>query len=246
MSQIEQVAKQIKSEFRVDSEGKVTVSLRGAARLANIEQSSLSRAFDTDAQKPSQLAQFLIEQGVEVDAQKRWLIDGIPDTALSLILEYYAHECQERYRSQQAKLCCRAFNSIGIRAWVHKSIGWEKPQQSAIAPEVEVAREVTEIYSSLSIHNPRIAQLLVDSRVNRFMSQAALPGTAETWKGAVEIAEDLGYTVNHKLRGKLGKHVKAFVGHLGKQEERLCNGTNRSIMLYPVNEEVKSAVAAFF
>lgn len=248
MSQIEQVVKQIQSEFRIDGEGRITVSLRGAARLADIEQSSLSRAFDTDAQRLSQLCQFLVEQGVQADAPKQWLTERIPDTALALILEYYAYECQERYRSQQAKRCCRAFNSIGIRSWVQTSLGWQKPEQPAlaIAPEVEVAREVAEIYGSLSTYNPRIAQLLVDSRVNRFMGQAALTGTVEVWKGAVEIAEDLGYKVNHKERGKLGKHVKACVGHLGKEERRLCNGTNRPIMLYPVNEEVKNAVTGFF
>lgn len=246
MSQIEQVIKQIKSEFRVDGEGRVTVSLRGAARLAGIEQSSLSRAFQPDAQKPSQLAEFLINEGFEGDAQNAWLENGIPDTALALILEYYAHETQERYRSIQAKLCCRAFNSIGIRTWIQKSIKWEKPQPKAIAPEVEVAREVAEIYTSLSDYNPRIAQLLVDSRVNRFMGQVALPGTAEVWKGAVEIAEDLGYQTNHRNRGKLGKHIKAIVGHLGKEEKRLCNGTNRPIWLYPDNQEVRSAVESFF
>lgn len=121
-----------------------------------------------------------------------------------------------------------------------------QPQVPTIAPEVEVAREVDEIYTRLSEKNPRIAQLLVDSRVNRFMGQAALSGTAEVWKGAVEFAEDLGYKTNHKNRGRLGKHVKAIVGHLGKEEERLCNGTNRPIMLYPDTQEVKDAVISFF
>lgn len=120
-----------------------------------------------------------------------------------------------------------------------------EPQQPAISPELEVAREIHEIYE-LAEKNPRIAQLLVDSRVNRFLGQAALPGAVEVWKGAVEIAEDLGYKTNHRNRGSLGKHVKALVGHLAQEEERLCNGTNRPISLYPDTEEVRDAVASFF
>lgn len=196
--------------------------------------------------QPRPLAVFLVAQGFEGADLSEWAVTGIPDTALALILEYYAYEAQERYRSQQAKLCCRAFNSIGIRTWIQKSIEWEKPQSKAIAPELEVAREVAEIYTSLSDYNPRIAQLLVDSRVNRFMGQAALPGTMETWKGAVEIAEDLGFQTNHRNRSKLGKHVKSIVGHLSKEEKRLCNGTNRPILVYPDTPEVREAVLSFF
>ena len=121
------------------------------------------------------------------------------------------------------------------------------PQQPAIAPEVEAAREIEEIYDRLEDKNPRIAQLLVDSRMNRFMGQAAaLPGTAEVWKGVVEIAEDLGFATNHKTRGPLGRHVKGKVESLGKKEKRLCNGTSRDIMLYPDVEAVRDAVKDFF
>ena len=52
----------------------------------------------------------------------------IPDLLVSLIIEYYAHECQERYRTEQAKRVCRAFRAVGFRAWVQSELGWEKPQ----------------------------------------------------------------------------------------------------------------------
>jgi hypothetical protein len=125
MSQIEQVVKQIQSEFRVNPNGQVFTSIRGAARLADIDESSIRTALHSAGQKPSRLAEFLIQEGFEGAELISWVTTGIPDIALALILEYYAHECQERYRSEQAKLCCRAFNSIGIRDWVKKSIGWE-------------------------------------------------------------------------------------------------------------------------
>jgi hypothetical protein len=40
--------------------------------------------------------------------------------------------------------------------------------------------------------------------------------------------------------------MRSIVGHLGKSEERLCNGTNQPIMLYPDNQEVRAAVKSFF
>lgn len=247
MTQIEQVVKQIKSEFRLDNEGKAFVSIRGAARLADISPSGLSDSLKSGVQqKATKMAEYLAARGFDGVQQNQWAEMGIPDLALAAILSYYAHEAQERYRTQQAKLCCYAFESIGIRSWVQDSLGWEKPQPKAIAPELEVAREVAEIYTSLSDYNPRIAQLLVDSRVNRFMGQASLPGTVETWKGAVEIAEDLGFQTNHRNRSKLGKHVKAIAGHLSKEEKRLCNGTNRPILVYPDIPEVREAVLSFF
>lgn len=53
------------------------------------------------------MAEFLIGQGTEGAEQVEWVTNGIPDTALALILEYYGCETQERYKTQQAKLCCR-------------------------------------------------------------------------------------------------------------------------------------------
>lgn len=145
MTQIEQVVKQIKSEFRLDNEGKAFVSIRGAARLADISPSGLSDSLKSGVQqKGTKLAEYLTVRGFDSVQQNQWAETGIPDLALAAILSYYAHEAQERYRTQQAKLCCYAFESIGIRSWVQDALGWEKPQSKAIAPELEVAREVNE------------------------------------------------------------------------------------------------------
>lgn len=43
MAQIEQVVKQIQSEFRLDGNGQAFVSIRGAARLADIDPTGLSK-----------------------------------------------------------------------------------------------------------------------------------------------------------------------------------------------------------
>jgi hypothetical protein len=65
--------------------------------------------------------------------------------------------------------------------------------------------------------------------------------------GVAEIAQDMGYPVNHSNRGKLGKFVKSQLGDVGqRQESRLCNGTDRPIWCYPDTPEVRGAIAQFF
>lgn len=130
MSQIEQTIQAIQSEFRLDNEGRAYVSIRGAARLADIDAESIGKALRSADQKPSSLSEFLAEQGFRGADQTKWRNSGIPDTALALILEYYAYETQERYRSEQAKLCCRAFRAIGIRLWLQQSLNWNQRSQS--------------------------------------------------------------------------------------------------------------------
>lgn len=125
MSNLSTTIEQIKSEFRVSPDGRTSVSIRGAARLADVDDESIRKALSSADQKPSKLAEFLLLNGFEGADQKSWSEHGIPDTAFALMLEYYAHECQPRYRSEQAKLCCRAFCAIGIRAWIQQEVGWQ-------------------------------------------------------------------------------------------------------------------------
>lgn len=142
---IEQVSEQIKKEIRVDEQGRGFISIRGAARLADVDHAVLVRAFQGGDQKPSQLARFLIQNGFEGGAQKGWNQSGIPDLALTLILEYYGYEAQERYRREQAKAAYRAFSSMGIRVWMRQTVGWSEqrePVLERISPVAFQAREV--------------------------------------------------------------------------------------------------------
>lgn len=126
MSNVSKIIEQINSEFSVNSDGAAFISIRGAARLADVDATGLSRNLGSGVeQKPSAMAQFLIEQGFMPVDLSGWATNGIPDVALALILEYYAYECQERYRTEQAKRCCRAFRSVGIRTWIQQQLGWK-------------------------------------------------------------------------------------------------------------------------
>jgi hypothetical protein len=113
-----------------------------------VDDESIRKALASADQKPSKLAKFLIEQGFDSADQNEWRENGIPDVALALILEYYAYECQERYRTKQAKLCCRVFRAIGIRTWVQQELNWN-PDKTKGEPHwyhrLRVYREKTKI-----------------------------------------------------------------------------------------------------
>src|ERR671933_61857 len=132
MTDIEKVTQQIKDEIHLDQQGRGFISIRGAARLADVDEQALRTAFRGAEQKPSKLAQFLIQNGFKGAEQNTWSKTAIPDLALALILEYYRYEAQERYRREQAKAACRVFRAIGIRVWMQQTTGYSKP---AIAPQ---------------------------------------------------------------------------------------------------------------
>lgn len=120
--------KHLQSEFSINPEGRATVSIRGAARLAGVSAGGLSESLSSagDRLKATSLVKFLLNQGLE--GVQHWVAQGIPDAGLALILEYYAYECRIQYQTQQAKLCCRAFRAIGIRTWIQSELGWQKPE----------------------------------------------------------------------------------------------------------------------
>jgi hypothetical protein len=69
----------------------------------------------------------------------------------------------------------------------------------------------------------------------------------ERLKGVVELAEEMGYLVNLKNRGQLGKFVKKDHRDLAIEETRLVNGTFRPVACYPEhNEEVRKTIRLFF
>ncbi|MBD2302834.1 hypothetical protein [Nostoc sp. FACHB-190] len=128
MSQIEvaQIIEQIKQEITVDASGKAKASIRATARLAGVSATAILKTFESVNQEPSKLAQMLLESWFEAVNLQEWRTDGIPDKAIAIILEYYAHEAG-RYCTKQARLVCRSFNTIGIRAWIQEKLGWTKP-----------------------------------------------------------------------------------------------------------------------
>ncbi len=125
---IDQVIEQIKNEITVDQvTGIGTCSIRGAARLADVNDMSLSRAFKSSADNsPHKITQTLIQQGFEVQTILAFGQTGIPDVAVAVILEYYSFDAGKNC-SEQAQLAYRAFARIGVRAWMRDIKSWHPP-----------------------------------------------------------------------------------------------------------------------
>lgn len=102
-------------------------------------------------------------------------------------------------------------------------------------------------YFGIDISNPRFNQELKDFVGDVLgIGVKALSESKETWVGVAERAEQLGYSISlvTKNRSSLGKFVKSF-GIDSKQENRLCNGTQRPINLYKVSDELDKSIKEF-
>ncbi|WP_375502603.1 DUF3854 domain-containing protein [uncultured Nostoc sp.] len=110
MSQIEivEIIEQIKQEIEVDANGQAKASLWATARLAGVSDKAIGKALESANLEPSKLAQMLMQQTFDAANLTDWRTSGIPDTAIAIILEYYAYEAG-RYCTKQARLVCRSF-----------------------------------------------------------------------------------------------------------------------------------------
>lgn len=261
MSQIEvaQIIEQIKQEITVDSNGQGKASIRATARLADVQDSSLRRALLSAALQPSALAQSLIQQGFSPAALETWN-EGIPDMGVAAVIEYYAFDAG-RYCKQQARLVCKAFNRIGVRAWMQEIMGWTKPTtQPQEQPSTPALPPVEQRLHTLVLAMKTLAEL-TGGRLNPYMEQQfkdyagnllaehnrkLLTPSEERWLGVVNFAEsELGKKVplsGAHYRGHLGTWVRTFYPQLGsRQEIRLVNGVQQPIYIYACHEPTVAA-----
>lgn len=110
--------------------------------------------------------------------------------------------------------------------------------------------KVMETSTNFANHQPRLAQELTDVLMNRLKGeQKQIPSDEPRYRGAVEIAEEMGYSqaADSSIRTKLGRFLQTQqIASLAKKENRLCNGTSRPINCYPDTTEVRNAIALFF
>ncbi|MDZ7969958.1 MAG: hypothetical protein RM368_34315 [Nostoc sp. DedSLP03] len=261
MSQIEvaQIIEQIKQEITVDSNGQGKASIRATARLADVQDSSLRRALLSAALQPSALAQSLIEQGFSPAALETWN-EGIPDMGVAAVIEYYAFDAG-RYCKQQARLVCKAFNRIGVRAWMQDIMGWTKPtNKPQEQPATPALPPVEQRLHTLVLAMKTLAEL-TGGRLNPYTEQQfkdyagnllaehnrkLLTPSEERWLGVVNFAEsELGKKVplsGTHYRGHLGTWVRTFYPQLGsRQETRLVNGVQQPIYVYACHDPAVAA-----
>lgn len=124
---IREITERVKNEIRIDNDGFVTFSVIGASRIIDVDNSSLGKSFKSAlGDNPSELAKWLMQQGLEPWEIAGWCENGIPDMGLALLAEYYGYECPHAYRKEQARVFSRSFKAHGIRNWAHDILGWKK------------------------------------------------------------------------------------------------------------------------
>ena len=196
------------------------------------------------------MVQSLIAQGFEGADFIRFSVFGIPDSALALIVHYYAIDAGARC-TDEAKAALLAFTAIGIRTVIQNVCKHEAPAPTPIAlPPADI--RLTSLVEALKfleidVQNPRFKQGLQDLAVDMLgIAQPSLPGTAITYLGVVEKAQELGYPIGlvTQFRSQLGKYV-ASIGLPSQKEKRLCNGTQRPINVYLDSPELSDTCATF-
>ncbi|HEY9799439.1 MAG TPA: hypothetical protein V6D25_03695 [Leptolyngbyaceae cyanobacterium] len=272
MSQIEiaQIIEQVKEEIEVDASGQGKASMKGTARLAGVSDKAIGKALESANLEPSKLALMLMEHGFDAANLTFWRTNGIPDIAIAIILDYYGYEAG-RYCTKQAKLICRAFKTIGIRAWMQNITGWkntsnqqpEQPPAPALPPVEQRLQTLVQAMKTLAELtggklNPYIEQHFKDFAGNLLAehNRSALSPAPEKWMGVVNFAEiELGKKVplsGSHYRAHLGTWVRTFHPHLGdRQEYRLVNGVQQSVYIYAchdpmVADGLKKAIEEFF
>ena len=243
----------IQSELRVDPvTGIGYCSIRGAARIAGVSHVALINSFKTSGDFiPSKMVQTLVTHGFECGNFVEFSAGEIPDSALALIVHYYATSAGARCTSE-AKAALLAFTSVGIRSVIQDITGYRQavsvPTPIALPPsDIRLTNMVSSLQAiGVDLLNPRLKQGLQDLAVEMLgIGQTSLPGSAAVYLGVAEKAERLGYPVGLvvKNRSALGKYVKAS-GLESVKELRSCNGTDRPINLYE-DREMKKELYAF-
>ncbi|MDF5717799.1 MAG: hypothetical protein PUP93_29025 [Rhizonema sp. NSF051] len=265
MLSLAEVEESIKAEIDIDLEGKGFLSIRGTARLCDVDYGGLAETFRSSCgDKPSKLAKKLIAAKF-----KPWSFSesGVPDLALIHILKYYAFEAGERVKPL-AKQMCEVLIGVGARKWMQQIKGWEKQKSSndsvalALPQNIELADKILSIGERLERLtrerlNPYLAQQIKDLVGNLITetNKKILTPSSEQWHGVVAVAERMGYSVSIKgthNRGFLGAWIRCFYDYLGdKQDVRLCNETQQEIYVYACHDTdilagLQKAIVEFF
>ncbi|MBD2439818.1 hypothetical protein [Nostoc sp. FACHB-110] len=239
MSHIEiaQIIEQIKQEIEVDASGNAKASIRATARLAGVDHTAIINHLQSGELKPTKLAQMLMEQGFNAGELKEWRTEGIPDKAIAIILEYYAFYAN-RYCNPQARLVCRSFNTIGIRAWIQEKLGWTKPAtanetaMTQIQLLAAIAQQMAEQEQRLLQQQQQQAEIL--ERLKAVEVEQDRVNTPSGHKySIVGFANLQGLEISAKEASAKGKKASALCRKQGIEIERIHDPRFGRVGLYP-------------
>ena len=228
---------EISREITVNSAGHGFITAKGVSRLLGLQSPS---ALGVD-RFPKKLAETFAQQGLSgVDRP-------FSDIALTLIAEYYAYYAQNT--TGQARQVYRTLAATSARSWMQQVKGWAPREQRRELPGDERAyRLMLTAKFFFDDPSPRLKQALSDMAGNFMgLTPDSLPSTTERWCGVAERAEELGYPVAEvtRKRSELGKYVKKHYQGEIRREKRLCNGTQREINLYKIDDRLDSCIIAY-
>ena len=155
----------------------------------------------------------------------------------------------------------KVMGKTGATVYIHQLAGFKVSSTATVVPQepkplqlppadVRVSNLINALKTiGFDMENPRFNQGIKDITGDILgLGQSALkPATGETWCGVAERAEQLGHPVGEvsRKRSQLGKWV-ARADLSKKQELRLCNGTQRSVNLYLVGDDLDLCINSFF
>ena len=180
---------------------------------------------------------------------------GLQDVTLLPADLVYDWMCEDNLR------LAKVMGKTGATVYMHQLAGFKVSSTATVVPQepkplqlppadVRVANLISALNTiGFDMQNPRFNQGIKDitGDILGLGQQTLKPATSETWCGVAERAEQLGHSVGEvsRKRSQLGKWV-AQGGLLKKQEARLCNGTQRLVNLYLVDDELDSRINDFF
>ncbi|MEM8777566.1 MAG: hypothetical protein AAGF26_01580 [Cyanobacteria bacterium P01_G01_bin.49] len=167
------------SEFTLHPDGCTTTTIRGAARLAGVNEKALRYQFSRAEKSTTKLAQRLIELGFNPAE----FSSGIPEIPLATILEYYSFDAGARC-TEQARLIYKALASIGIRAWLQQQLNYQptqsKPESTRHDPNTPTIEDINAVFAG--IYKLNIQLELIES--------AKLTAIAKTFPNLSSAAEE--------------------------------------------------------
>ncbi|MCC5633220.1 hypothetical protein LC613_37635 [Nostoc sphaeroides CHAB 2801] len=186
---------------------------------------------------PKQIASELMLQGFSAADLSQWRTDGIPDIAIAIILEYYAYEAG-RYCTKQARLVCRSFNTIGIRAWIQDKLGWTKPVSNSETAMTQIqllaaiAQQMAQQEQYLLEQQQQQAQILTRLKAVEVEQDRVNTPCGHKYS-VVGFANLQGLEISVKEAGSKGRKASALCRKQGIEIERIHDPRFGKVGLYP-------------
>jgi hypothetical protein len=229
--------------------GECFASISAVARMCEKNKSTIQRYVNGKSHCVAQM----VLKSAEIPSKRGF-------KSVALLNEEQILEVVAKYNTELLK----AFFKAGLRVYLHQLAGYKVTSEAVEPPEEKTDEQLNYEQEASSVSNairnitdnlydnPAIAQILIDTTMNKFIQRHNLQIQANQlnqveYKGAAQIAEEMGYKTNLSSRTRLGKFVRdSEVAHLGKREKRLCNSEMRAIWCYPDLPKVRKVIQQFF